>query len=869
MISFQEKYPEYSKYWDNKKNNKKPNDVSYGSGTKYWWKCEKNHNWLASPNAMSRGVRCPYCSGLLPIIGETDLATTHPYILKKWNYSENNKLNIKPTDFKYGSKTKVYWLCEKGHTWVAPISRITIENRNCPYCSNQKVLKGFNDLASKYPDLLEEWNYDKNSIKPEDVIFGSSKKVWWKCKDCGYEWQTTIAHRTGIHKTNCPKCAPRHNRGEQLFCQIKLEGSFGDNYPELLKEWDYDRNIGIDPFKLVSKSSIKVHWLCAKGHKWEAIVASRTRHNGTGCPVCAGKTIEKGFNDFKSQQSILMKEWDFKRNNEMLLFPDKVTCHSAKKVWWICPSCGNSYKSAISHRVNGTACPKCANELKTSFCEQAIYYYLSKVFKTDNRWNRIGKEIDIFIYELNLGIEYDGEFYHQGKKSLMKEKEKYEELKDKGITLIRVKENFKNKKLKSYADYTIEVNKINYDREIPKIINKIVDYINFRWNLDVKIEINLKKERQDIYNQYIMQKKENSVAALFPDKIKDWDYRKNKISPDNITPGSSKIIWWRCKEGHSYESILANHIKHNCKCQYCSNQKVLKGFNDLESRFPNRAKDWDYEKNHILPSDILPFSNKKYWWKCKKGHSYLTTPNARCSKTKHAGCPICSGRKILVGYNDLKSQRPKIAEEWDYKKNKSNPENYTIGSNYKAYWKCKKGHSYLASIYSRTKKENGTGCPVCNGKKVLVGYNDFKSQRPDLLIDWDYDKNIIKPDEAYVNSMKKVHWKCHNCGNEWETTLYSRCVQNRGCNVCSSIRTGQKHIDNLIKKQGSLKDNKPKLIMEWDYIKNIIDPSKVTIGSHKKAWWKCNVCGYEWNTEIRVRTIRGSGCPICSKKKKS
>lgn len=57
--------------------------------------------------------------------------------------------------------------------------------------------------------------------------------------------------------------------------------------------------------------------------------------------------------------------------------------------------------------------------------------------------------------------------------------------------------------------------------------------------------------------------------------------------------------------------------------------------------------------------------------------------------------------------------------------------------------------------------------------------------------------------------------------------------------------------------------------MEWDYIKNIIAPSKVTIGSHKKAWWKCNVCGYEWNTEIRVRAIRGSGCPICSKKKKA
>lgn len=72
MISFEEKYPKYSRQWDYEKNSKKPSEVSYGSGTKYWWKCSKGHSWISSPNVMSRGVQCPYCSGLYPIKGETD-----------------------------------------------------------------------------------------------------------------------------------------------------------------------------------------------------------------------------------------------------------------------------------------------------------------------------------------------------------------------------------------------------------------------------------------------------------------------------------------------------------------------------------------------------------------------------------------------------------------------------------------------------------------------------------------------------------------------------------------------------------------------------------------------------------------------------
>ena len=643
MISFEEKYPKYSRQWDYEKNSKKPSEVSYGSGTKYWWKCSKGHSWISSPNVMSRGVQCPYCSGLYPIKGETDLKTTNPEYLQIWNFEENEKLGIKPENVKRGSKTKVFWKCEKGHTWLAPISRVTIENRGCPYCTNQKVLKGYNDFATKAVNILSEWNYKKNTVKPDEVYYSSTKKIWWICSKCQNEWQASIISRVAKN-SGCPECASKKWRQTQLKKQIKNEGSFAENYPELLKEWNYEKNnkLNINPNHYVSKSSKSVHWKCKYGHEWEARISSRTRYKGTGCPICANKTILQGFNDFKTLQPVLMKEWDWKRNNEIQIFPNATSCHSSKKAWWICPICNNNYQATISHRVNGTGCPICAAEMKTSFGEQAIYYYLAKDLKTYNRYNLNGIEVDIYIPELKLGIEYDGELYHKGEQAVKREKNKYEKLKEYEIYLIRVKENFKNNKLIEYSDLTIEIVSKKVEKELENVILKIIKYINENWNLNLETSINIKRDRQEIYDQYINQRKENSVFNI-PEFIKDWDYKKNKIKPQNVTKGSGKIVWWICELGHSYESTVNNHVK-GSKCPYCKNKKVLRGYNDLLTLKPNLAKEWNYERNEINPQEVVIGSNKIVWWKCCECAYEWKAKIADRSK-RNSKCPMCHYKK--------------------------------------------------------------------------------------------------------------------------------------------------------------------------------------------------------------------------------
>ena len=199
--------PELLKEWDYEKNNAlniSPNEVMSGSAKKVWWNCPNGHQYLTAIRARAiYGYGCKYCAGHGTIKGENDLETDNPKLLKEWDY-ENNALV--PSEYSAHSKEKVWWKCSKGHKWEAAIS-----NRNhstnptgCPYCANQKVWPGYNDLLSSNPTLAKEWNYEKNiELRPEDVIAGSKKIVWWKCSKCEYEWQEQIAKRNACKNLFC------------------------------------------------------------------------------------------------------------------------------------------------------------------------------------------------------------------------------------------------------------------------------------------------------------------------------------------------------------------------------------------------------------------------------------------------------------------------------------------------------------------------------------------------------------------------------------------------------------------------------------------------------------------------------------------
>ena len=182
-----------------------PQNVTYGTRDEYWWQCEKGHRWQAPVKSRTSGRGCPYCSTRRLQPGVNDFATRFPDIAAQWHPTKNN--DLRPEQVAANSNRSVWWQCEQGHTWRAPVGRRVQFATGCPYCTGRKVLPGFNDLASLEPQVAAQWDTERNgSLRPDQVTVGSGKRVWWRCEE-GHVWKAKVYSRTGKMHTGCPVCA--------------------------------------------------------------------------------------------------------------------------------------------------------------------------------------------------------------------------------------------------------------------------------------------------------------------------------------------------------------------------------------------------------------------------------------------------------------------------------------------------------------------------------------------------------------------------------------------------------------------------------------------------------------------------------------
>ena len=252
----------------------------------------------------------------------------------------------------------------------------------------------------------------------------------------------------------------------------------------------------------------------------------------------------------------------------------------------------------------------------------------------------------------------------------------------------------------------------------------------------------------------------NDLATINPEiaaQADGWD-------PSAITAGSGKMVGWKCGLGHQWEAVVAKRTSVDF-CPVCSGQAVLVGFNDLATVNPEiaaQADGWD-------PTTLTVGSGKKVDWICELGHQF----KARVvDRSNGVGCPVCAGRNVLAGFNDLATVNPGLAEQadgWD-------PTTATAGSHKIVGWKCGLGHVWKAQLKSRV---DGNGCPVCVGQAVLVGFNDLATVNPGLAAQADgWDPKTITP-----GTDKKFDWICE-LGHQWKASVSSR-TAGRGCPSCA------------------------------------------------------------------------------------
>ena len=154
----------------------------------------------------------------------------------------------------------------------------------------------------------------------------------------------------------------------------------------------------------------------------------------------------------------------------------------------------------------------------------------------------------------------------------------------------------------------------------------------------------------------------------------------------------------------------------------CAGKVVIPGENDLATLYPEVAEQWDGEKNGTLTAkEVSPYSNRKAWWRCREGHSWQAAIAARTKRK--TGCPYCTGRKVLAGYNDLATAEPFVAMQWHPTLNAPlTPEQVSAGSRRQVWWQCSLGHVWKARVHSRTGKQR-SGCPVCAGRARAANHD--------------------------------------------------------------------------------------------------------------------------------------------------
>lgn len=619
-----------------------------------------------------------------------------PQFLTEWDHEKNPHLDRASLTFH--STKKAWWKCRLGHSYLQPVY-VHTRGSGCPYCAHRKVLKGFNDLASKSPGLASQMDPEKNgSLSPDMIMVHSNRKIWWKCP-LGHSWKASPNSRSRSTGSGCPYCSNR----------LVLAGfnDLASRYPGIAAEWDYEKNPS-SPEEITPGSRLDAWWKCSKGHSYQMSVCDRAG-KGFLCPVCSGHRIIAGINDLATLSPKLASEWDYEKNQD--LTPSMVTVFSNHTVWWKCPL-GHSFRTAIHNRSNGSGCPYCGNHrILPGFNDLLSRYPYVKDYWDFDKNNSLdpGKIMPSFSRQKIWWKCSKGHRWRSLLSSFLRiqgcpvcdSRRKPERIVclSEGYPEIAAEWDHEKNGTLSPDDVAAGSKAAvwwkcpkghSYNKRVCRRVFKSSCPYCSGWSLLAGV---------------------NDLETVHPEIAADWDLEKNfPLTPRDVSRASSQKVWWHCPRGHFYRSTIASRTITNQKCPYCMNRKVLAGFNDLETLFPDVSSQWDHEKNgSLLPGDVVAKSGRRIWWKCDKGHSWEAPVVNRTSK--RTGCPYCCGLRVIPGETDFATANPSLLKEWDYEKNgTASPSELASKCTFVAWWRCDKGHSWQSPVYSRT---NGESCPFC------------------------------------------------------------------------------------------------------------------------------------------------------------
>lgn len=796
---------EMLRQWDYETNKQSPGEVPSSSKLPVVWRCENGHKWTVSPAWRTRCKKtdCPYCSHRRAS-PEYNLAITDPKMLDFWDYDKNKTV---PEEVLPRSAVKYWWRCEKGHSWsLAPNEQYRLAG--CPYCNGSRVSETYN-LETLFPEMIKEWDYEKNKLDPREVHPFSGKKVSWKCSfNQSHKWMASIVNRTKKAQ-GCPECKKQRKSSfpeQAIFYYMK---KFFPNCQNRAIISGFEVDIYIPDFKL----GIEYNGVFHEIYNRESFDKKKVEH------LCKEGLDILTIRECKNQT-------DNQRNNEWLN-----SCRYPNHDQNINPNINPNINLDFSQNeeealILETGVIRCQVDTSYKYMDAVI----SKIFRYLNS-----------KYHCNVNGDIDVNRDRHYIRTLLVNGRKENSLASKFPQLVKEWHN--------EANWPITPEMVSFGEGSPYVWKCEYGHV---WKATPNKRTN--RNQNCPYCSGHRVSNENRLSKVKPGIAKMWDKNNNgKLTPDDVSVNSHKNVSWRCEKGHEWQRTVKEMVRSG-KCPYCTGRRFAPE-NSLANRYPHLLEQWDWKKNEISPWEISYANKVEVWWICENGHSWKARAANRSMLGR--GCPYCS-KRLATEDENFAYKYPELAKEWNYSKNGAlKPQGVRPRSNKKVWWICPQGHEWECEINNRVM---GCKCPKCRSRYIRNGENLMKMY-PDVAARWNYKRNgKLDPTIVSAKSGEKVWWQCPNHPHhEWQRRIAHEVESKKGCPYCAGYRAC---------KENSLASLYPELVKEWDERENgTLNAHDVIYKSHKVVGWICEE-GHRWKASVVSRTRDKTQCPHCRKENK-
>lgn len=458
-------------------------------------------------------------------------------------------------------------------------------------------------------DFVQRLSVKNPNIEPLEEYKGSKVNILCRCKVCGHEWPVRPGNL--LSGKGCPVCAIKKNTARQTKSQEVFLAELEKNNPT------------VDAMEPYQTSTTKMAFRCRKcQYEWPARPYNVLK--GHGCPVCGG-SMRKDNDTFLAQLAKI----------NPLLEPLEPYVNARDKILCRCNRCKNEWPATPDKLLQGNGCPNCDKRSKTSFPEQAIFFYLQKLYP-----DALGRyclpnsktEIDIFIPSLNIGIEYDGVYWHKSKAD--REAQKYQKVKEHGITLYRVRES--TKIIDGIADAIILRHKPYNFETLDSALRELFDMMG------MPIVVNTFEDSANIRERFYTELANNSLDSLYPTVAKEWHTEKNgAITPKMVSYGSNERYWWKCSTcQHNWPAAVVDRTVGGKGCSACAQNKLSQKFKKKNEVFLEQLS---RVNPNLEPLEEYKTTHETILIRCKVcGHEW---PAAPANILRGKDCPKCSRKR--------------------------------------------------------------------------------------------------------------------------------------------------------------------------------------------------------------------------------